>query len=716
MPGSFTAGRLTPTWSPVGRRSPSATSNSSWSANDGLDWTNGASGSISNDVITNNLRFGLALVSNSTPGVSGDQFTHNRSYAISMEGSSPADFAGNTAYGNGYNGIGVNGTLVTSTWTANLAYIVTQNLTIDTSGTLTLQPGAVVKFLANANLIIRGALVAKGTDALPIVFTSIKDDQYGGDTQQDGAATKPAAGDWGTLYFADTSNDAATVLDHTIVRYGGASYNYGSGTGTADITLDSAGPTLSNSRFEFSLGYSLQLDNASSPTVSGDRISDNLSHGAILSASSSPTFSNNVFLRNGGYAVYQAASAQATFDGNIAAGNQVNGIGVTGSLNVNNTWGANLPYIIIGTLTLEINTHLTLEPDAMVKFGAGGKMVVNGQLTASGSAGHPVFFTSLKDDSLGGDTNGDGAASSPAAGDWESITFSGTSGASALDQAVVRFGGSNPSTGMLDFESGAPGTLSHLTVMGSQSRGLYCQNASPLVDQSTFSANAYGVYNDSTGYLVIQNSDIFGNPTFGVYNANPTYALMAANNWWGSPSGPTSPANLGGSGDKASSNVNFAPYAASPLLDLPASLPAPLPAPNPTKVSGVISANTTWALASSPYLVTGDVTVNPGVTLTIEAGVVVKFYPGTNLTVNGILSAVGTSDQRIYFTSLKDDSVGGDSNLDGSATWPAPGDWGRILFGNSSVDALTKLTHAVVRFGGSSGAVQADFGLAHPFG
>jgi len=58
----------------------------------------------------------------------------------------------------------------------------------------------------------------------------------------------------------------------------------------------------------------------------------------------------------------------------------------------------------------------------------------------------------------------------------------------------------------------------------------------------------------------------------------------------------------------------------------PAGQPAPAALADPaTEVSGVITSDTTWNLADSPYIVKGDVTVNPGVTLTIEPGEVGEY-------------------------------------------------------------------------------------------
>ena len=93
-----------------------------------------------------------------------------------------------------------------------------------------------------------------------------------------------------------------------------------------------------------------------------------------------------------------------------------------------------------------------------------------------------------------------------------------------------------------------------------------------------------------------------------------------------------------------------------------------------TFVSGTISNDTTWTAANSPYVLTGNVTVNTGYTLTIEPGVVVKpKQTNTGLIINGTLNATG-----VTFTSYKDDFHGGDTNLDGSISWPLPGDWYQI--------------------------------------
>ena len=461
-----------------------------WSLVDGVNWLSGASGTIARNLINNNVRYGISLVSASMPTITDNTIFHNRSYAVYMEGSSPANFEGNIVFGNTYNGIGVYSTLASGTWHENLPYIVTTNLTLESSNTLTLEPGTVVKFLANTNLIIRGTLVADGTQDDRIIFTSIKDDFFGGDTQQDGAATKPLPGNWGTIYFGDTSNDSGSRINHVLIQYAGTSYNYGTGTVTAGLSFDSASTSIQNTIISKSSGYGLQLINASSPLVANSTFVDNLNHGAWLSAASSPTFNDNIFARNAGYAVYQSASSQAIYSGNIAAGNKTNGIGVTGSLSSNVTWGNNLPYVVEGTINLTINTTLTIQPDSVIKFASGAGLLIDGWLIAQGTEGHPVFFTSIKDDAIGGDTNADGFSTSPAAGNWVQIRFTSTSGNSILDQVVVRYGGSNTATGALFFDGGAPGTISHLTVMGSQYRGLYCMDSSPYIESSNFSANA----------------------------------------------------------------------------------------------------------------------------------------------------------------------------------------------------------------------------------
>ncbi|WP_212669145.1 hypothetical protein, partial [Shewanella algae] len=116
--------------------------------------------------------------------------------------------------------------------------------------------------------------------------------------------------------------------------------------------------------------------------------------------------------------------------------------------------------------------------------------------------------------------------------------------------------------------------------------------------------------------------------------------------------------------------------------------------------SGNISSRTIWS-ASSVHIVQSDVTVSPGVELVVEAGTVVKFHPGARLVVNGALNAVGSESERIYFTSYRDDSVGGDSNGDGYSEGQA-GDWNGLHFSDTVADSLTRLSFIEQRFAGRS--------------
>lgn len=78
-----------------------------------------------------------------------------------------------------------------------------------------------------------------------------------------------------------------------------------------------------------------------------------------------------------------------------------------------------------------------------------------------------------------------------------------------------------------------------------------------------------------------------------------------------------------------------------------------------TYVKGVISTDTTWTLANSPYIVTAPAIVESGATLTIEPGVEVKFAEDSKLTVEGKLQAIGTASNKIKFTAdLKTSSRG----------------------------------------------------------
>ncbi|MBN1676395.1 MAG: carboxypeptidase regulatory-like domain-containing protein, partial [Kiritimatiellae bacterium] len=117
-----------------------------------------------------------------------------------------------------------------TTWSGYFLHAIEGDVSVAAGVTLTLEPGAIVKFADKKGIALASGarLLAVGTVAEPIIFTSDKDDTAGGDTNDDGTDTAPAAGDWRWLYF-----DSATgALEHVELRYGG---------GTASGNWDSTG-------------------------------------------------------------------------------------------------------------------------------------------------------------------------------------------------------------------------------------------------------------------------------------------------------------------------------------------------------------------------------------------------------------------------------------------------------------------------------------------
>ena len=197
-------------------------------------------------------------------------------------GGNDLNFSGNTFTDNTFAAVVVGGSLRPdhTIWEGvpgqDWAYLIEGSVTVPAGKTLTIPAGTVVKFSTrNTNrdyLYVDGQLEVQGTSGSPVVFTSDKDDTYGGDTNGNGPSIG-TYGDWAAIYFRQPN---AYSLQHAVIRYGG--YNTNAASTYMLYVTNEASLALDECTLEYSYGEFIRVDNAySSLSVTNSTINQNYS-------------------------------------------------------------------------------------------------------------------------------------------------------------------------------------------------------------------------------------------------------------------------------------------------------------------------------------------------------------------------------------------------------------------------------------------------------
>jgi len=639
-----------------------------YSAQNGLRYNSSSGLVIDNNTLSNNNGHGI-LNSSSNVNFSNCEISNNANWAAYLDNVTVLDYPGNSGSGNGYDAFALKGTvtddLTLSSAATGFPFVINGLLTVNDGKSLTLPAGEIIK-LSAGNIKVLGWLYSEGTEEDPIVFTSFKDDSYGGDLNNDGILTTPAPGDWYTVTAqGNSANDGKAFIDYTMFRYGGANY---SGEASMVYFNQCDEGSLTNSTIELSSQSGLRVYSSSGIIVDNNFVSNNNGHG-ILNSSANFNISNCEISDNASWAIYLDNVSVLDYPGNSGSGNGYDAIALKGTINQDMELSSSVsgfPFVINGLLTVNDGISLTLPAGEIIKL-IGGNLKVLGWLYSQGTADDPIVFTSFKDDSFGGDLNNDGILTTPAPGDWYTVTAQGNSsndGKAFIDHTIFRYGGANYSgeAAMVYFNQCDEGYISNSAIEQSSQNGLRLYSSSGIdIDLNEISNNnGYGILN-SGSIIDFSNCVLNNNANWAAYIDN---AIMHEY-----------PGNSG-------SGNGYDAFA----------------------VKGTIAGDMTLSSSISgfPFVINGLITVNDGVILTIPAGEIIKLSAG-NIRVNGSLYCDGTSEDPIVFTSFKDDSYGGDLNQDGITSSPSAGDWYTVsLYGNSSNDGIGHLQNCLFRYGGAN--------------
>jgi len=274
-------------------------------------------------------------------------FSHNTSFGAWFENCTINSYPGNIMTNNTAGNYRYNNCTVSGHITFTPAdHPVLNGLTVPPSQTLEILPGTVIKSISGS-LAVSGQIIATGTAASPIIFTSYYDDAHGGDTNGDSGTYTPAPNQWGNLSISNSSQ--APHLEYCEFWYGAYC------TGNNLLLNNLPGGYVSHCTFTYSQNFGMQISGCS-PQIEDCTFSNNISHGLFI-YDASPTLRRCHIRNNTGYGILiQGASSpdlgtESDYGYNFIVNNHADQIQLANQSNntihaIGNVWQWNNPLTI----------------------------------------------------------------------------------------------------------------------------------------------------------------------------------------------------------------------------------------------------------------------------------------------------------------------------------------------------------------------------------